>query len=93
MTHTIAISVPAQLQEHLRGERLLAVQASTSGQALQALTARAPGLRDALFEADGELRKFVRIAVNGRLLRRGQEMNQVLEAGTQLAIIQAITGG
>lgn len=93
MTHTITISVPARLQEHLRGDRLLTVQASTSGQALQALMARAPGLRDALFEADGDLRKFVRIAVNGRLLHRGQEMDQVLEDGAELAIIQAISGG
>lgn len=93
MTHTITISIPGSLQERLQVERLMSVQACTSGQALHELTARVPGMHDALFDAEGELRRFVRVVVNGRMLSRGQEMDQVLDSPTQLTIIQAITGG
>lgn len=91
--HQVTISVPTGLQDYLGGERHVAVDATTPGQAIDALAARSTELRDALIEPSGGLRKFMRIAVNGTLLVRDEGLDQPIAAGSQLVIIQAITGG
>lgn len=91
--HKVTISIPLRLRDYLGGESLVAVDATTPEQALEALAVRSMELRNALFEPTGGLRKFVRIAVNGTLLLPNQGLGDPIAAGTQLTIVQAITGG
>lgn len=91
--HQVTISIPTRLQDYLGGESLVAVEATTPVQAMEALAVRSMELRDALFEPSGGLRKFVRIAVNGTLLVPNEGLDDPIAAGTQLAIILAIAGG
>ena len=91
--HQVIISIPTRLQGYLAGESLVAVVANTPAQAIEALAAHSMELRDALFEPSGELRKFVRIAVNGKLLVQNEQLKDTIEADVQLAIILAIAGG
>lgn len=89
----VTISIPSRLQAYLGSESVVAVDATTPAQAIEALAARSMELRDALFEPSGNLRKFVRIAVNDTLLVPNEELDDPIAAGTQLAIILAIAGG
>lgn len=91
--HQVTISIPTRLQDYLGGERMVAIEATTPVQAMEALAARSMELRDALFEPSGGLRKFVRIDVNGTLLAPNERLDDPIAAGTQLAIILAIAGG
>jgi|LNAP01.1.fsa_nt_gb molybdopterin converting factor small subunit len=91
--HQVTISIPTRLQDYLGGESLVTVEATTPIQAMEVLAARSIELRDALFEPSGDLRKFVRIAVNGALLVPNETLDEPIGAGTQLVIILAIAGG
>lgn len=91
--HQVTISIPTRLQDYLGGERLVRAEATTPIQAMEALAARSVDLRDVLFEPSGNLRKFVRIAVNGTLLIPNDGLDDPIAAGAQLTIILAITGG
>jgi len=91
--HQVIISIPTRLQDYLGGESLVPVVATTPAQAMEALAARSMELRDALFEPSGDLRKIIRIAVNGRQRVHNEGLDDTIAAGTQLAIIVAIAGG
>ena len=89
----ITFRLPSQLQPLAERQRSVQVDASTLAQAFERLDAIAPMLRSQVFEANGSIRRFVGIFLNGRQIGSLQAEPQALPEGSQITIVMAVAGG
>lgn len=69
--------------------REVAVAAGTVGEAIDALDARWPGMRDRLCDSRPAIRRHINVFVGGK--RAGLATR--LEPGTEMVVLMAISGG
>ena len=75
-------------------EKATTVEADTLLQALTALTERyGEDFGSRLFDEKGKPRRFINIYVDGRVYRFLGSLDTVLEPGTELNLIPAVSGG
>jgi sulfur carrier protein ThiS len=60
---------------------------------LSAALAAAPDLNHYVFDDQGNIRKHVAVFVNTAMVLNRQNLDQVLEPGDSVLVIQALTGG
>lgn len=89
----VTFNLPSQLAGLADGQRTLAVQAATLGEAFQRLDERAPMLRSQLFDAAGSLRQFVGLFVDNRQVLALGRGEQPLAEGSRVDIVMAVAGG
>ncbi len=89
----IKVLVPTPLRRLTGGERELAAVGTTVGEVLDDLEKRYAGLKDRIFDAQGELRRFVNIYLNEEDIRFSQGLGTPTAAGDVLSIVPAIAGG
>ncbi len=76
------------------GERETDIEASTLGQALEALSAKfGEEFTDRLYEAPGRPRRFINIYIDGRDYRFMKLLETKLRGGETIALIPAVSGG
>jgi molybdopterin synthase sulfur carrier subunit len=88
----VTVKVPAQLRALTDGQDEAEVEASSVGEALEAMYDRYDGLRDRISE-DGELRRFVNVYVGSEDIRFGQGLDTPVEDGDEITILPAVAGG
>jgi sulfur-carrier protein len=88
----VTVRIPAQLRSLTNGEGETEVEASSVGEALEALFERYDGLRDRITE-NGELRRFVNVYAGGEDIRFGQGLDTPLADGDEITILPAVAGG
>jgi MoaD family protein len=88
----VVVRIPAQLRSLTGGEGETEVEASSVGEALEALFERYDGLRDRITE-DGELRRFVNVYAAGEDIRFGKGLDTPLGEGDEVTILPAVAGG
>lgn len=69
------------------------VPAGTLGDALQAVFAANPQVRDYVLDEQGELRKHVVVFIDGRRLRDRQRLSDPVGEASEIYVLQALTGG
>ena len=69
------------------------VDAGCAREALDAVFAANPRLRGYVLDERGALRKHVAVFLDGRLLREESELDAPLAAGSEVAVMQALSGG
>jgi sulfur-carrier protein len=69
------------------------VRPQTLGEALHAALQAAPTLAPYVFDEQGAVRKHVAVFVNGSLLRKRDDLGQMLDTGDRVLVIQALSGG
>ena len=89
----VSISIPSALRAYTDGKASVSVDASTAGQALDALTSGYPGLAKHLRDAEGKLRSFVNVYLNDEDIRHLQKDATELREGDTLIIVPSIAGG
>ena len=90
---SVSIVIPTPLRQYASGQKTVAVNGTTVGQALDALTTAHPDLRRHLFSEDGQLRSFVNVYLGDedvRYLNRGETP---LTNGATLSIVPSVAGG
>ena len=88
------IHIPTPLRVYTEKQDTVGVEASTVGEALDALTARYPDLKKHLFSEEGKLRAFVNVYLNEEDLRYLPEKEATRVSGNdELSIIPSIAGG
>ncbi|HET9442255.1 MAG TPA: MoaD/ThiS family protein [Acidimicrobiales bacterium] len=87
------IRIPTQLRTLTGGKGEVTVEASTVGEALKALDAAHPGFQERLFDAEGNLRRFVNVFVADEDIRFLSGTDTPLEDRTTVSIIPAVAGG
>src|SRR6267142_1908156 len=89
----VNILIPTALRNYAGGSDSVAVEASTVGGALDALTSKYADLKKHLYGEDGQLRHFVNIYVNDEDIRYAEKGATPLKDGDVLSIVPSIAGG
>ena len=87
------LRIPTQLRTLTGGAGEVRVDGSTVGEALKALDAAHPGFGERLFDADGNLRRFVNVFVADEDIRFLDGLSTPVEDATVVSIIPAGAGG
>ena len=88
----VTIKIPTQLRDTAGGQVAVEVDGATVAEALEALYATHPALRDRITE-DGQLRRFVNVFVGGEDIRFADGLETALVDGAELQILPAVAGG
>lgn len=89
----VSIHLPAILAPLAEGTRVVALDGSTVGAALQALTARYPALAPRLIDERGEPYQFVAFYLNDDDIRFAGGFETAVRDGDELSIVPAVAGG
>lgn len=76
-----------------RGEVEVAADGGTLGEALQALWAACPGLRDRVVTEQGQIREHINIFVGKEHIRYTGGLATPISAESEISIVPAISGG
>lgn len=87
------VYIPTSLRRLTQGSARLASDAADVGALLGWLDEAFPGLGAELFDADGNLHRFVNVYVNNRAIDELQGFETILEREDEVAVIPAISGG
>ena len=90
---SVTVKLPTQLRASAGGEGAVAVEASTVGEALEALYVAYPELRERLSDEDGTLRRFINVYAAGDDIRFGQMLDTAVSDGQEVQILPAVAGG
>lgn len=89
----VRVRVPVLLRNLTGGEAEVAAEGSTVAEVLTELEHRYPGLKERLYDEQGNLRRFVNVYVNDQDIRTLQGDQTPTRDGDELAIVPAIAGG
>ncbi len=90
---SVTVKLPTQLRASAGGEGAVVVEGSTVGEALDALYAAHPELRERLSDEDGTLRRFINVYVSGDDIRFGEMLETPVADGQEVQILPAVAGG
>jgi molybdopterin converting factor small subunit len=85
--------IPTPLRPYAGGQTEIAVDGSTVGEALNALTRQHEGLVPHLFGPDGQLRSYVNLYVNNEDIRDLRGLDTPIRPGDRLVLVPSIAGG
>ena len=88
----VTVKIPTQLRASVGGASEVKVDGSTVGDALDALYAEHPELRERLTD-DGQLRRFVNVYVDGEDVRFGDGLATPVKDGGEIQVLPAVAGG
>ena len=88
----IKVRIPPVLRDVVDGARQLEVAGATVGDALEALFAQSPALRDRL-TTDGQLSTFVNVYVNADDVRHRDGLATAVGATDTVILLPAMAGG
>ena len=89
----IQVRIPTPLRKFTDGSDAVEVEGKTISDVLGQLDANHPGLKDRICEADGSVRRFVNLYVNGDDIRFLDNLDSAVKDGDEVSIVPAIAGG
>jgi len=90
---SVIVRVPTTLRPATGGASEVRVEGQTLGEVLDGVEAAHPGFRDRIFDADGNLRRFVNLFVADDDVRFLQGLDTPVPEGETVAIIPAVAVG
>ena len=89
----IPVSIPTPLRPLTDNLDTVEVEGATVSDLLAALEKKYPGIAERLLDAQGNVRRFVNIYVNGEDIRFLQDQQTPDKSGDEVSIVPAIAGG
>ncbi len=89
----IKVFIPTPLRKFTGGQSSIEVEANTVSDAISSLAGTFPDLKQHLYDADDQIRKFLRIYVGEEDIQQLQGPDTPLKSGDNVSIIPAIAGG
>jgi sulfur-carrier protein len=89
----VQVRIPTPLRKFTGGQESVEASGSTIGAVLADLDKNHPGLRERICDADGSVRRFVNLYVNGDDIRFLQNLSSAVKDGDEISIVPAIAGG
>ncbi|MEK7867582.1 MAG: ubiquitin-like small modifier protein 1 [Planctomycetota bacterium] len=89
----VKIRVPAPLQKMVGNKSEVPLSARTVAEALAALEAAYPGVKEKVCDESGKVRKYLNLYVNDEDIRFLKGEGTELKDGDEVSIIPAIAGG
>ena len=92
---SVTVALAGSLREHAGGaaEVRLAAAPRTVGEALEALFATHPGLRDRIVGETGQVRRHVNVFVGRESIRDSGGLETPLAEGAEITVLPAVSGG
>ncbi len=87
------VRIPTPLRSLTGGESRVEVDAETVGALVQQLETTYPGMAERLLDAEGELRRFVNIYVDGDDIRFRDGFDTALDGVDEVSIVPSVAGG
>ncbi len=91
-TSFVHVTFAASLQRHIPCPSQSILPASLR-EVLQTALMAAPDLNHYVFDDQGNIRKHVAVFINRDMLQNRADLTQTLNAGDQVLVVQALTGG
>jgi molybdopterin synthase sulfur carrier subunit len=89
----VRVRIPTPLRKFTGGNESVEAEGATIAAVLAALDANHPGLKERICEADGTVRRFVNVYVNGDDIRFLDGTASAVKDGDEVSIVPAIAGG
>jgi molybdopterin synthase sulfur carrier subunit len=89
----IPVSIPTPLRPLTDNLDTVEVEGASVADLLAALDKKYPGIGERLLDAQGNVRRFVNVYVNGEDVRFLQEKATPVKDGDEVSIVPAIAGG
>ncbi|MCE0484154.1 MAG: MoaD/ThiS family protein [Methylacidiphilales bacterium] len=89
----IPVSIPTPLRPLTENLDTVEVEGATVSEIITALDKKYPGIGERLLDAQGNVRRFLNIYVNGEDVRFLQDKETAVKAGDEVSIVPAIAGG
>jgi molybdopterin converting factor small subunit len=87
------IRIPNPLRPYVNGQAEIAVQGATANTALEDMLTQFPSFRPQLCKADGSLRAFVNLFLDGQNIRDLRGLDTPLGPDDILNLVPSIAGG
>jgi molybdopterin synthase sulfur carrier subunit len=87
------VRIPTPLRKFTGGAEEVPADGATVAQVVADMEKRYPGIKERLCEADGRVRRFVNIYVNGDDIRFLKNLETSVAASDEVSIVPAIAGG
>jgi molybdopterin synthase sulfur carrier subunit len=89
----IPVSIPTPLRPLTGNLDTVEVEGNDIAELIHALDKAYPGIGERLLDAQGNLRRFVNVYVNGEDIRFLQDKATAVKIGDEVSIVPAIAGG
>ncbi len=89
----ISVSIPTPLRPLTNNLDTVEVDGASVRELLAGLDQKFPGIGERLLDAQGNVRRFVNIYVNGEDIRFLQDKETAVKDGDEVSIVPAIAGG
>lgn len=90
---SVKIRIPTPLRKLTAENSEVTVEGDNVGEVLGSLEKAHPGIKDRLFDEDGNLRRFVNVYVGEEDIRFLKGLDTEVPDGTTISIIPAVAGG
>jgi len=90
---SIQVSIPTPLRNLTENQDTVDIDGTTVGELIDNLEKKFPGIGERLLDAQGNVRRFVNIYVNGEDIRFLQDKATPVKASDEISIVPAIAGG
>jgi sulfur-carrier protein len=90
---SVQVRIPTPLRKFTGGRDTVEATGASIGAVLADLDAKHPGLRERICEADGSVRRFVNLYINGDDIRFLENLSSSVKDGDEVSIVPAIAGG
>ena len=87
------VRIPTPLRKFTGGADEVPASGATVAQIVADMESRYPGIKERLCEADGRVRRFVNIYLNGNDIRFLEQLDSKVKDGDDISIVPAIAGG
>ncbi len=89
----IKVRIPTPLRPMTGGKNEVEIAGNTIAEIIDNLGSAHPGIKERLYDEEGEVRRFINIYVNEEDIRFLTGKDTSLKDGDQVSIIPAIAGG
>jgi molybdopterin synthase sulfur carrier subunit len=89
----VQVRIPTPLRKFTGGQEAVPADGGSIGEIIDDLEQKHPGLKDRICEADGRVRRFVNLYVNGDDIRFLDNLGSPVKDGDEVSIVPAIAGG
>jgi len=90
---SISVVIPSIFSRFVDGQNMIALSASTVGDAINALVKTNPEMRSQLHDSDGRLLRYLQLFVNDDNINDLSGLETRLDDGDELLLIAALAGG
>ena len=90
---SVSVKIPTPLRKLAAGKSEVVVEGKTIKEVLENLEKGNPGIRERIFNEDGNLKRFVNVYLNENDVRTMENLSTKVKSGDSVAIVPAIAGG